>query len=118
MEGVPNLKGRPFDVKARDAIVRGNVLGERGQGHARAEAERERRAKVIAAEGEFQAAQRLSDAASVLAVHPMALTLRYLQTLAQISGDRNSTTIFPVPIDLMKPFLEAASGAIAPPRTT
>jgi regulator of protease activity HflC (stomatin/prohibitin superfamily) len=83
-----------------------------------AEAERERRAKVIAAEGEFQAAQRLSDAASVLAVHPMALTLRYLQTLAQISGDRNSTTIFPVPIDLMKPFLEAASGAIAPPRTT
>jgi len=83
-----------------------------------AEAERERRAKVIAAEGEFQAAQRLSDAASVLAVHPMALTLRYLQTLAQISGDRNSTTIFPVPIDLMKPFLEAASGASAPPRTT
>jgi len=72
-----------------------------------AEAERERRAKVIAAEGEFQAAQRLADAAGVLASHPMALTLRYLQTLAQIAGDRNSTTIFPVPIDLVKPFLEA-----------
>jgi len=74
-----------------------------------AEAERERRAKVIAAEGEFQAAQRLADAAGVLASHPMALTLRYLQTLAQIAGDRNTTTIFPIPIDLVKPFLEAVA---------
>jgi regulator of protease activity HflC (stomatin/prohibitin superfamily) len=70
-----------------------------------AEAERERRAKVIAAEGEFQASQRLADAAGVLASQPMALTLRYLQTIAQISGDRNSTTIVPVPLDLVKPFL-------------
>ncbi len=76
-----------------------------------AEAERERRAKVIAAEGEFQAAQRLADAAGVLSGQPMALTLRYLQTLAQIAGDRNSTTIFPVPIDLVKPFLEATGAA-------
>ena len=73
-----------------------------------AEAERERRAKVIAAEGEFQAAQRLADAAAVLSTHPMALTLRYLQTLTEIAGDRNSTTIFPLPIEILRPFLEAA----------
>jgi regulator of protease activity HflC (stomatin/prohibitin superfamily) len=73
-----------------------------------AEAERERRAKVIAAEGEFQAAQKLADAAGVLGTQPMALTLRYLQTISQITGDRNSLTILPVPIDLVKPFLDAA----------
>jgi regulator of protease activity HflC (stomatin/prohibitin superfamily) len=73
-----------------------------------AEAERERRSKVIAAEGEFQASQRLSDAAKVLSEQPSALTLRYLQTLREIATENNSTTIFPVPIDLLKPFLEAA----------
>jgi len=73
-----------------------------------AEAERERRAKVIAAEGEFQAAQRLADASGILAQHPTALTLRYLQTLVEISTEKNSTTIFPVPIDLLRPFLEGA----------
>ncbi len=70
-----------------------------------AEAERERRSKIIAAEGEFQASQRLSDAAKVLAEQPSALTLRYLQTLSEIAGEKNSTTIFPIPIDLLKPFL-------------
>lgn len=70
-----------------------------------AEAERERRSKVIAAEGEFQASQRLSDAAEVLSQQPSALTLRYLQTLREIAVENNSTTIFPVPIDLLKPFL-------------
>lgn len=70
-----------------------------------AEAERERRSKVIAAEGEFQASQRLADAAKVLSEQPSALTLRYLQTLREISGENNSTTIFPVPIDIIKPFL-------------
>jgi regulator of protease activity HflC (stomatin/prohibitin superfamily) len=70
-----------------------------------AEAERERRAKVIAAEGEFQASQRLADAASILSDQPSALTLRYLQTLREIATENNSTTIFPVPIDLLKPFL-------------
>src|SRR3979409_316978 len=70
-----------------------------------AEAERERRSKVIAAEGEFQASQRLSDAAKVLAEQPSAITLRYLQTLREIATENNSTTIFPVPIDLLKPFL-------------
>lgn len=70
-----------------------------------AEAERERRSKVIAAEGEFQASQRLADAARILSDQPSALTLRYLQTLREIATENNSTTIFPVPIDLLKPFL-------------
>src|SRR5580765_8291491 len=71
-----------------------------------AEAERERRSKVIAAEGEFQASQRLSDAAKILSENSSALTLRYLQTLREIATEKNSTTIFPVPIDLLKPFLK------------
>jgi regulator of protease activity HflC (stomatin/prohibitin superfamily) len=75
-----------------------------------AEAERERRAKVIAAEGEFQAAQKLADAAGVLATQPTALTLRYLQTLVEVSGEHNSTTIFPIPIDLLGPFLSGKPG--------
>ncbi len=70
-----------------------------------AEAERERRSKIIAAEGEFQASQRLADAAKILSDQPSALTLRYLQTLREIATENNSTTIFPVPIDLLKPFL-------------
>jgi regulator of protease activity HflC (stomatin/prohibitin superfamily) len=74
-----------------------------------AEAERERRSKVIAAEGEFQASQRLSDAAKILSEQPSALTLRYLQTLREIATENNSTTIFPVPIDLITPFLEIIS---------
>ena len=72
-----------------------------------AEAERERRSKVIAAEGEFQASQRLADAAKVLSGQPSALTLRYLQTLREIATENNSTTIFPIPIDLLKPYLNA-----------
>jgi regulator of protease activity HflC (stomatin/prohibitin superfamily) len=71
-----------------------------------AEAERERRSKVIAAEGEFQASQRLADAAQILSEQPSALTLRYLQTLREISGQNNSTTIFPIPIDILKPVLD------------
>ena len=70
-----------------------------------AEAERERRAKVINAEGEFQAAAKLAEAASIIGDHPMALQLRYLQTLREVSSENNSTTLFPIPIDLFKPFL-------------
>src|SRR6476661_1242479 len=70
-----------------------------------AEAERERRAKVINAEGEFQASERLKDAAMVIEEHPIALQLRYLQTLLEIGGTNSSTIIFPAPIDLLKPFL-------------
>src|SRR5512133_1163920 len=71
-----------------------------------AEAERERRAKVIHAEGELQASEKLAMAAHVLAVEPISLQLRFLQTLAEIASEKNSTTIFPVPIDLIKMFLE------------
>ena len=70
-----------------------------------AEAERERRAKVINAEGEYQAATRLSEAAVIIAKEPTALQLRYLQTLVEVAAEKNSTTIFPIPIDLLEPFL-------------
>jgi hypothetical protein len=78
-----------------------------------AEAERERRAKVIHAEGEFQAAGKLSEAAAVLSQAPAAIQLRYLQTLSEIGAEQNSTIIFPLPIDLVKPLL-AATEAGAP----
>jgi len=71
-----------------------------------AEAERERRAKVIHAQGEFEASQRLADAADVIGRNPAALQLRYLQTLVEISAGKNSTTIFPIPIDTIAPFLK------------
>ncbi len=71
-----------------------------------AEAERERRAKVINAEGEFQAAQKLADASAVIGQHPMALQLRFLQTLTEVASENNSTTIFPLPIDLITPFMK------------
>ena len=70
-----------------------------------AEAERERRAKVIAAEGEYQASEKLQQAAEVLSKTPAAIQLRYLQTLVEIAAEKNSTTIFPIPIDLIEPFL-------------
>ncbi len=76
-----------------------------------AEAERERRSKIIAAEGEFQASQRLADAAKILSDQPSALTLRYLQTLREIATENNSTTIFPVPIDILTPFLTKAANS-------
>lgn len=69
-----------------------------------AEAERERRAKIIAAEGEYQAAEKLADAAKILGREPQALTLRYLQTLAEIATENNSTTLFPIPIDIFSAF--------------
>ena len=71
-----------------------------------AEAERERRGKVIAADGEYQAAQKLADAAAMMQDRPMALQLRFLQTLVEVSSEKNSTTIFPVPIDLFRHFFE------------
>jgi len=71
-----------------------------------AEAERERRAKIIHAEGEFEASQRLADAADVIGRNPVALQLRYLQTLVEIAAEKNSTTIFPIPIDTIAPFLK------------
>ena len=76
-----------------------------------AEAERERRAKVIHAEGEFQASQRLHDAAEVIAPNPAALQLRYMQTLTEIGAHNNSTIVFPLPLDVVKPFLEGMGAA-------
>jgi regulator of protease activity HflC (stomatin/prohibitin superfamily) len=71
-----------------------------------AEAERERRAKIIHAEGEAQAAEKLAQAANIISVNPAALQLRFLQTLTEVATEKNSTTIFPVPIDLLTPFLK------------
>lgn len=74
-----------------------------------AEAERERRAKVINAEGEYQAATKLAEAANILSQNPMSLQLRFLQTLVEVSSERNSTIVFPIPIDIIKPLLAKAS---------
>ncbi len=79
-----------------------------------AEAERERRAKVINAEGEFQAAAKLSEAADVLTRFPVAVQLRYLQTMREIASERNTTTFFPLPIDLFGPLLQALNSGKAP----
>ena len=80
-----------------------------------AEAERERRAKVIAADGEFQAAQKLSDAADIMSRNPATLQLRYLQTLLELGVNQNSTIVFPLPIDLLKPLLERSATPSVPP---
>jgi regulator of protease activity HflC (stomatin/prohibitin superfamily) len=103
----------PWGVKVTAVEVKGIDLPEemRRAMAKQAEAERERRSKVIRAEGEYQAAERLKDAAVIIADHPMALTLRYLQTLTEVASDKNSTTIFPIPIDLIKPFLRLAERA-------
>ncbi len=92
------------DVEIPVAMQRAMALG--------AEAERERRAKIIHAEGEFQASQRLRDAADVISENPSALQLRYMQTLTEIGATQNSTVIFPLPLDVLKPFLEAAGAKI------
>jgi regulator of protease activity HflC (stomatin/prohibitin superfamily) len=75
-----------------------------------AEAERERRAKIINAEGEFQASERLAQAAAVIARHPIAYQLRYLQTVTEVSAEQNSTLVIPIPIELLKPFQAAFGG--------
>ena len=80
-----------------------------------AEAERERRAKVIAAQGELQASETLAQAAHTLGAEPISLQLRYLQTVTEIATENNSTTIFPVPIEMFKPFLQAAAGQTTKP---
>jgi regulator of protease activity HflC (stomatin/prohibitin superfamily) len=87
------------DVEIPTAMQHAMALG--------AQAERERRAKIIHAEGEFQASQRLRDAADVISGNPASLQLRYLQTLTEIGANQNSTVVFPLPMDLIKPFAEA-----------
>lgn len=98
----------PWGIKVSSVVVKNIDLPQEMQRAMakQAEAERERRAKVIHAEGEFQASQRLSDAAKIMSTNPMALQLRFLQTLTEVASEKNSTTIFPVPIDLLAPFLK------------
>jgi regulator of protease activity HflC (stomatin/prohibitin superfamily) len=108
LQQIIDAQTEPWGVKVSNVEVKQIDLPQEMQrAMARqAEAERERRSKVISAEGEFQASQRLADAAQILSNHPSALTLRYLQTLVEISSDNNTTTIFPVPIDILKPFMD------------
>jgi regulator of protease activity HflC (stomatin/prohibitin superfamily) len=99
------------DVEIPQAMQRAMALG--------AEAERERRAKIIHAEGEFQASQRLRSAADVISDNPAALQLRYLQTLTEIGAGQNTTVVFPLPLDVVTPFVEAVkglAGAAEPPK--
>ncbi|HZR91073.1 MAG TPA: slipin family protein [Gaiellaceae bacterium] len=100
----------PWGIKVSIVEVKDvEIPGDMQRAMARqAEAERERRAKIINAEGEYQAAERLKDAALVIADHPIALQLRYLQTLLEIGTTNSSTIVFPAPIELMRPFLAAA----------
>jgi len=109
LQQIIDANTEPWGVKVTNVEVKQIDLPQEMQRAMakQAEAERERRSKVISAEGEFQASQRLADAAKILADQPSALTLRYLQTLREIATENNSTTIFPVPIDLLKPFLKA-----------
>lgn len=108
LQQIIDANTEPWGVKVSNVEVKQIDLPQEMQRAMakQAEAERERRSKVIAAEGEFQAAQRLAEAAKILSEVPSALTLRYLQTLREIATEKNSTTIFPVPIDLLKPFMK------------
>ena len=108
LQGIIDEATGPWGVKVsivevKDVEIPSNMQRAMAR---QAEAERERRAKVINAEGEFQASERLKDAALVIEDHPIALQLRYLQTLLEIGGTNSSTIIFPAPIDLIKPFLD------------
>lgn len=94
-------------VEVKDVILPENM--ERAMAK-QAEAEREKRAKIIHADGEFQASQKLADAADVLETHPAALQLRLLQTLTEVAVEKNSTIVFPVPIDMISQFMKSAAG--------
>jgi regulator of protease activity HflC (stomatin/prohibitin superfamily) len=107
LQQVIDRETEPWGVKVTKVEVKNVDLPQEMQRAIarQAEAERERRAKVINAEGEYQAAGRLAEAAAVIAREPTALQLRYLQTLAEIATENNSTTIFPVPVDFLKVFM-------------
>jgi regulator of protease activity HflC (stomatin/prohibitin superfamily) len=113
LQQVLDLHTEPWGIKVTAVEVKAiDLPPEMQRAMARqAEAERERRAKVIAAEGEYQAAEKLGMAADVIQAHPTALQLRYLQTLVEISAEKASTTIFPLPIELLTPFIKLAQGA-------
>jgi len=98
-------------VEIRDVQLTDNMVKAIAK---QAEAERDRRAKVIHAEAEFQAAQTLVNAATILASIPAAMQLRYLQTLTEIGGEHNTTVVFPMPLDIVKPFLDILDRKAAP----
>jgi len=102
----------PWGIKVATVEIKEVELPEqmRRMMAAQAEAERERRAKIIHAEGEFQASEKLAEAGAVIAREPVTLQLRYLQTLTEIATEKNSTVIFPLPMDLIKMFMERGSG--------
>lgn len=108
LQRIIDLQTEPWGIKVTAVEVKNVDLPQEMQRAIarQAEAERERRSKVIHAEGEYQAAQRLADAAAVMSQNTIALQLRYLQTLVQIAGDRSSITVFPIPMDLVTPFLK------------
>ena len=110
LQEIIDLQTEPWGVKVRAVEVKQIDLPHEMQRAMakQAEAEREKRSKVIHAEGEFQAAQRLADASRVLASEDSALQLRYLQTLSEIATENNSTILFPIPIDILRPFYEIA----------
>jgi regulator of protease activity HflC (stomatin/prohibitin superfamily) len=107
LQNILDMHTDPWGIKVTTVEVKHIDLPQEMQRSMakQAEAERERRAKVINAEGEYQAATRLAEAAEIIHVHPEALQLRYLQTLREISSENNSTTLFPLPIDLLTPFI-------------
>jgi len=108
LQRIIDLQTEPWGIKVTTVEVKNVDLPVEMQRAIakQAEAERERRAKVIHAEGEFQAAQRLSDAAAIIAAQPMAMQLRFLGTLTEVATEKNSTILFPIPIDLITPFLK------------
>lgn len=108
LQKVLDTHTEPWGIKVANVDVKNVDLPQEMQRALakQAEAERERRSKVIGAEGEFQAAQKMVDAAALMESHPMSLQLRYLQTLREISAEKNSTTLFPIPIDLIDIFLK------------
>jgi regulator of protease activity HflC (stomatin/prohibitin superfamily) len=112
LQGIIDEATAPWGIKVSIVEVKDvEIPSDMQRAMARqAEAERERRAKVINAEGEFHAAERLKDAALVMAEHPIALQLRYLQTLLEIGSTNSSTIVFPAPIELLRPFLQGDSG--------
>jgi regulator of protease activity HflC (stomatin/prohibitin superfamily) len=115
LQHVIDAQTEPWGIKVTTVEIKDVEIPERMQ-HAiarQAEAERERRAKIINAEGEFQAAAKLAQAADVIGQNPVTLQLRYLQTLREIGANQNSTVVFPMPIDLIKPVLEAVQGGTA-----
>jgi regulator of protease activity HflC (stomatin/prohibitin superfamily) len=113
LQGIIDTGTEPWGIKVSNVEVKNVDLPQEMQRAIarQAEAERERRAKVISAEGEFQASTRLADASDILSRNPMALQLRYLQTLIAISVDKNSTIIFPLPIELMKAITDKKGGS-------